>query len=100
MVQVQATDKDIGRNAKLKYSIYNDIDMDKLDEIFEIDSGSGMIVLKKNLENEHENQVYQFFVRAQDKGKLIWKEIGVILFVKRNFIHDTAETKRYHIWPA
>ena len=59
VVQVQASDEDFGRNAELKYSIYNDIDMDKLDEIFEIDPNSGMIVLKKNLNNQHENQVYQ-----------------------------------------
>ena len=68
MVQVQATDSDIGRNAKLKYSIYNDTGMDNLTETFEIDSSSGWILLKKDLTKEHENQVYQFFVRAQDKG--------------------------------
>ena len=68
VVQVQATDSDIGRNAKLKYSIYNDTGMDNLTETFEIDSASGWILLKKDLTKEYENQVYQFFVRAQDKG--------------------------------
>ena len=43
--------------------------MDKLNEVFEINSNSGMISLKKNLRNQYENEVYQFFVRAQDKGQ-------------------------------
>lgn len=68
VVQVKAEDLDVGHNAELKYSIYNDKD-DKHMELFEIDSKSGLIRLKKNLNKDHENEVYQFFVRAQDKGR-------------------------------
>ncbi len=67
VVQVQATDADIEHNADLKYTIYNDKN-DKHLDLFEIDTVTGQIKLKRNLKKKDENQVYQFFVRAQDKG--------------------------------
>ena len=70
IVQVRAHDLDDGRNAQLHYSIYNDNDdVDKHMDLFRIDSANGLISLKKDLnQKEHVNQVYQFFVRAQDQG--------------------------------
>ena len=68
IVQVQAEDEDAGRNAQLVYSIYNDNGNNDHLDLFKIDSGNGLISLKKDLNKQHVNQVYQFFVRAQDQG--------------------------------
>ena len=66
VVQVKATDKDKGKNADLVYSIYEK-KSSGINNIFKINSKTGKIVLKKNVKNL-KNQIYQFFVRAQDKG--------------------------------
>lgn len=68
VVKVMAEDMDEGDNAQLQYTIYNDKD-DKHNKLFTIDPDTGLISLKKKLTKMHENQVYQFFVRAQDKGQ-------------------------------
>lgn len=67
LVQVVAEDKDAGRNAKLKYSIY-DTRSSGVDDILKINKETGQIFLKKSAK-ELENEVYQFFVRAEDGGK-------------------------------
>ena len=66
VVQVKATDKDKGKNADLVYSIYEK-KSSGINNIFKINSKTGQIILKKNIKNL-KNQIYQFFVRAQDKG--------------------------------
>ena len=67
VIQVMAVDKDSGENARLSYSIYEN-GTSKVSQVFQIDSQSGLITLKKGA-LKLENQIYQFFVRAQDSGR-------------------------------
>ena len=67
LVQVSASDQDTGRNAKLKYSIY-DTRASGIDEVLKIDKATGRIYLRTSAK-QLENEVYQFFVRAEDGGK-------------------------------
>ena len=99
VVQVQATDADVGQNAMLKYSIYNEKDEKHID-IFEIDSKSGMIVLKKDLDKEHENQVYQFFVRAQDNGQpfQLHADVPVEIYIMSPLDRPPIFTKRDNVY--
>ena len=66
VVHVTATDQDTGRNSRLKYSIY-DTRSSGVNDIFKINKETGQIFLKAGA-LELENEVYQFFVRAEDGG--------------------------------
>ena len=66
VVHVTAEDADAGRNSRLKYSIY-DTRSSGVDDIFKINKQTGQIFLKTSA-IELENEVYQFFVRAEDGG--------------------------------
>ncbi|XP_065574069.1 fat-like cadherin-related tumor suppressor homolog isoform X5 [Artemia franciscana] len=63
VLKIQALDVDSEENSLITYSIVDSQDTD----LFTIDSQSGDITLAKSLEGK-ENEVYQFFVRAEDKG--------------------------------
>ena len=67
LVHVSAQDKDIGKNAKLKYSIY-DTRSSGVNDILKIDPETGRIYLRTSAK-QLENEVYQFFVRAEDGGR-------------------------------
>jgi hypothetical protein len=67
IVRVVANDDDDKFNSALTYSIYEN----KTSEVrkhFSIDAATGEITLKRSA-LELKNQVYQFFVRAQDGGR-------------------------------
>ena len=66
IIKVSATDKDVGPNAELKYSIY-DKQSSGVNDIFKINKETGQIFLRAPVK-ELENQVFQFFVRAEDRG--------------------------------
>jgi hypothetical protein len=66
VVQVKAVDKDDGKNSNLIYSIYEKKNSG-INNIFKINPKTGKIILKKNIKTL-KNEIYQFFVRAQDKG--------------------------------
>ena len=64
--QLTATDRDIGDNGRLTYSILQTV-MVESKGMFSMDSSSGMVTLKKPLDREKvaEHVVY---VKAQDGG--------------------------------
>ena len=64
---VRAVDPDETHNAKVTYSMYEKTSAGVVGNLFEIDAASGAVSLKKAA-SQLENQVYQFFVRAQDSG--------------------------------
>ena len=52
-----------------------------INNIFKINSKTGQIVLKKSIKNL-KNQIYQFFVRAQDKGfPSLHSEVPVEIYI-------------------
>merc|ERR1712223_670008 len=71
---------DKGKNADLVYSIYEK-KSSGINNIFKINSKTGQIVLKKSIKNL-KNQIYQFFVRAQDKGfPSLHSEVPVEIYI-------------------
>ena len=67
VLRVTADDKDKGKNAAVRYEIY-ETENSGVADIFLINANSGQIILKKSASGL-ENQVYQFFVRALDSGR-------------------------------
>ena len=67
VLRVTADDKDKGKNAAVKYEIY-ETENSGVADIFLINANSGQIILKKSASGL-ENQVYQFFVRALDSAR-------------------------------
>uniref|UniRef100_S4RWC7 Cadherin domain-containing protein n=1 Tax=Petromyzon marinus TaxID=7757 RepID=S4RWC7_PETMA len=65
VLQVSATDADIGSNKALYYQIINN--GKNSSECFYIDSSSGLILTSRFLDYE-QNQVHNFLVRASDSG--------------------------------
>ncbi|OWA53062.1 Cadherin-23 [Hypsibius exemplaris] len=65
VVQIRATDSDIGDNARIKYTFATDQNFDF--QTFKIDEDSGWIVLAKTLDRERQKQ-YSLFVDAHDMG--------------------------------
>ncbi|XP_060561268.1 LOW QUALITY PROTEIN: protocadherin Fat 1-like [Ruditapes philippinarum] len=62
VTQVSATDQDLGKNAKITYTIVSDTDH------FAVNPRNGMIVVNKPLDRER-HPVYTVLVRASDKGE-------------------------------
>ena len=62
VAQVSATDKDLGKNAKITYTIVSDTDH------FAVNPRNGLIVVNKPLDRER-HPVYTVLVRASDKGE-------------------------------
>ena len=67
VLRVRAEDKDEKRNAALMYSIY-ETTKSGVDDIFTISPDRGQILLKQSA-SDQQNEVYQFFVRATDRGR-------------------------------
>ena len=59
VIQVNATDDDVGNNAKLRYTLSNDVR-----NMFEIDESSGHIVAKISIDFEENNEVHQRYTYA------------------------------------
>ena len=67
VLRVTADDKDKGKNAAVKYEIY-ETENSGVADIFAINAKTGQITLQKSASGL-DNQVYQFFVRALDSGR-------------------------------
>ena len=67
VLSVTAEDQDKGKNAAVKYEIY-ETENSGVDDIFRIDANTGQIKLQRSAA-DLQNQVYQFFVRAGDAGR-------------------------------
>ncbi|GAV03230.1 hypothetical protein RvY_13685-2 [Ramazzottius varieornatus] len=65
VVQIRATDDDVGDNARVKYSILVDQNFDY--QTFKIDEDSGWVTLAKTLDRERQKQ-YVLLVDAHDMG--------------------------------
>ena len=61
--KIHATDKDLGDNKKIKYSL-----MDSANNHFKIDISSGIVTLAKPLDRETKG-FYNLTVRAMDSGR-------------------------------
>ncbi|KAG5872822.1 hypothetical protein JTB14_018053 [Gonioctena quinquepunctata] len=64
--RVKAIDNDEGVNAQIEYSLYDKKTSDAV-TIFGINATTGDIYLLRNI-NDYVGEVFQFFVRASDKG--------------------------------
>ncbi|XP_058804510.1 fat-like cadherin-related tumor suppressor homolog isoform X2 [Phymastichus coffea] len=65
-MKVKAVDADDGDNAKIEYSVFEP-PSSKIKNVFGVNPNNGAIFLKESVKT-HENQVFQLFIRAQDKG--------------------------------
>lgn len=65
-LRIKAIDLDENENAAVKYSIY-DSENKGVKDVFGINEHNGGVYLKSDAE-KFENQMFQFFVRAQDSG--------------------------------
>ena len=71
ILQVIATDRDIGLNGQIKYRFSaNQIKTDLADilEYFAIDESTGILRVVKQLVYEHDKNVYEIIVEATDRG--------------------------------
>ncbi|KAL3276606.1 hypothetical protein HHI36_011978 [Cryptolaemus montrouzieri] len=66
-ITVKATDADEGPSAEIEYSIYEEKTSEVM-ELFKINSKSGELFLNR-IAPASIGQVFQFFIRARDKGK-------------------------------
>ncbi|GAB6033159.1 hypothetical protein CHUAL_012768 [Chamberlinius hualienensis] len=82
ILKVNAVDIDAGLSATVEYFIYgNDTSGTNITELFTINRQTGDISLRRNALT-FENQVFQFFVRAQDKGvPRIYSDVPVDIFI-------------------
>jgi hypothetical protein len=91
---VRAVDADELHNARVTYSIYEKKSAGVVGDLFEIDLNSGAILLKKSAA-ELENQVYQFFVRAQDGGNPpLHSEVPVEIYIMSHLDRPPVFEKR------
>ena len=81
VLTVTADDEDKGKNAAVKYEIY-ETETSGVADIFMINDRNGQIILKKSA-SELENEVYQFFVRAVDNAReALYADVPVeIMFI-------------------
>ena len=80
ILRVTADDKDKGKNAAVKYEIY-ETENSGVADIFLINANSGQISLKKSASGL-ENQVYQFFVRALDNGRdVLYADVPIEIMI-------------------
>ena len=94
VVRVRAVDPDEYHNARVTYSIYEKKSSGVVGDLFEIDPSSGAIVLKKSAA-QLENQVFQFFVRAQDGGNPpLHSEVPVELYIMSHLDKPPVFEKR------
>ena len=87
ILQVHATDRDIGVNGKLKYD-FTDRTREHYGEIFGINSKSGAIYLRKPLDFEKES-IYHLVVSANDGGPKLEPGTAAVI-VKVRDINDNA----------
>ncbi|XP_019730261.1 protocadherin alpha-3-like [Hippocampus comes] len=71
VIQVNATDSDFGSNGEVVYSFGSDI-KDKIRQLFDIDSVTGEIIVKGNVDYEEQDS-YDIDIQASDKGNIPFK---------------------------
>ena len=70
MIQVEATDKDSGQNARIKYSLRASKDSrSRGTRGFWIDENTGKVFLNGSVQYQHENPFVHLTVVATDSGK-------------------------------
>ena len=85
VTQVQASDKDLGENADIVYTIVSDTDH------FRIDPKSGVITVNKALDRE-KYPLYEILVRASDKGSKLSLSSTATVAVTVNDVNDVVPT--------
>uniref|UniRef100_A0A3Q3DGC0 Protocadherin 2 alpha a 15 n=1 Tax=Hippocampus comes TaxID=109280 RepID=A0A3Q3DGC0_HIPCM len=68
---INATDSDFGSNGEVVYSFGSDI-KDKIRQLFDIDSVTGEIIVKGNVDYEEQDS-YDIDIQASDKGNIPFK---------------------------
>ncbi|XP_077433283.1 protocadherin alpha-8-like isoform X15 [Vanacampus margaritifer] len=71
IIQVNATDSDSGSNGEVVYSFGSDV-KDKIRQLFNIDSVTGEIIVKGNVDFEEQDS-YDIDIQASDKGMIPFK---------------------------
>lgn len=66
ILKVESSDPDEGKNSEVLYHMYEANSSEAL-TLFRIDPRNGIVTLSGNIQ-ERENEVYQFFIRAEDGG--------------------------------
>ena len=81
VIKVTADDRDKGKNAAVRYEIY-ETENSGVADIFNINERTGQIQLRKS-SSDLENEVYQFFVRAVDNAReALYADVPVeIMFI-------------------
>lgn len=97
VVQVQATDRDLGANAQIKYSIITDIQNPDANK-FKINSDTGAITTDAALDYEQQ-QKYHFNVKATDQGleKLSGIASVVVTVIDANDNNPIFKTPSYTV---
>ena len=85
VTQVQASDKDIGKNAEISYTIVSDTDH------FKINPGNGIITVNKALDRERYPS-YEILVRASDKGSKLSLSSTATVVVTLTDVNDVVPT--------
>ncbi len=99
VTRVAAEDDDEGENARLRYSLYENA-TSLASRVFSVDRRSGAITLREEPASL-ENQVFQFFVRAEDSGEQrsrhadVPVEVYMMSPLDRPPVFDDGETTFY-----
>ncbi|XP_075902438.1 protocadherin alpha-3-like [Nelusetta ayraudi] len=81
VIQINATDLDEGVNSDIEYS-FGKMQNKKIPDIFELDSITGEIRIKGNVDFE-DTEIYRLNLQASDKGHLPWTaESRVVIKIK------------------
>lgn len=97
-LRIKAIDLDENQNAAIKYTIY-DSENKGVKDVFGINEHNGGVYLKFDAE-KFENQMYQFFVRAQDAGiPFLHSDVPVDVYVMASSeIPPTFEKKEKNLF--
>ncbi|KAL7983248.1 hypothetical protein Chor_000124 [Crotalus horridus] len=89
LVQVKATDADSGANGQVTYSLLTELDIDRISEVFTIDSNSGWISTLKDLDHE-KDPTFAFTVVSSDLGEALSLSSTTLISVTVTDINDNA----------
>ncbi|XP_026535722.1 protocadherin Fat 3 isoform X4 [Notechis scutatus] len=89
LVQVKATDADSGANGQVTYSLLTELDIDRISEVFTIDSNSGWISTLKDLDHETD-PTFAFTVVSSDLGEALSLSSTTLISVTVTDINDNA----------
>ncbi|XP_039181788.1 protocadherin Fat 3 isoform X9 [Crotalus tigris] len=89
LVQVKAMDADSGANGQVTYSLLTELDIDRISEVFTIDSNSGWISTLKDLDHE-KDPTFAFTVVSSDLGEALSLSSTTLISVTVTDINDNA----------